>query len=72
MNKDITAILVGEKELDALVTKVAGEIDADFQKTGGRVTGIDLGGRLREVGIEPLDTVFVDVCSRRGSLCAKA
>ena len=37
MNHDISKILIDEKELDALVTKVAGEIDADFQKTGGRL-----------------------------------
>lgn len=37
MNRDISEILIGEKELDALVTKVAGEIDADFDKNGGRL-----------------------------------
>ena len=37
MNRDVSRILVGEEELDRLVTKVAGEIDADFEKTGGRL-----------------------------------
>ena len=37
MNRDVERILVDERELDALVTKVAGEIDADFQKSGGRL-----------------------------------
>ncbi len=37
MNRDISEILIGEKELDALVTKVAGEIDADFDMNGGRL-----------------------------------
>ena len=37
MNCDIAEILIDEKELDALVTKVARQIDADFDKTGGRL-----------------------------------
>ena len=37
MNRDISEILIGEKELDALVTKVAREIDADFEESGGRL-----------------------------------
>ena len=37
MNRDIVKVLIDEKELDALVTKVAGEIDRDFAKAEGRL-----------------------------------
>lgn len=34
MNKDIESVLVSEKELDALTSKLAAEIDADYGNTG--------------------------------------
>ena len=37
MNRDIAKVLIDEKELDSLVTKVAGEIDRDFAKAEGRL-----------------------------------
>ncbi len=37
MNADIAKVLINEKELDALVTRIAAEIDADYARDGGRL-----------------------------------
>ena len=72
-NDDIQSVLVSEKELDALVTEIAAQIDRDYADTKSRVlllailkgSVVFMGDLMKKVKI-PLEIDFMKVSSYGG------